>query len=157
MLSIYLALILPMTRAIEPAPPQNRAAVPVEVLELDNGMKFLLVPRPELTTISAGWVAHVGSANERPGITGISHLFEHMLFKGTHVIGTTDIERDLEIIDEQERVQAGIREIYREQRRRARLGEIDDPFGPAHRPDELVLMEERFRSKARPRSRKNST
>ena len=33
--------------------------------------------------VAAGWVAHVGSANERPGITGIAHLFEHMMFKGT--------------------------------------------------------------------------
>src|SRR2546427_135680 len=63
-----------------------KARVPVERFRLDNGMTFLLVRRPERPTVTAGWVAHVGSSNERPGMTGISHLFEHMMFKGTHVI-----------------------------------------------------------------------
>jgi predicted Zn-dependent peptidase len=46
----------------------------------------------------------VWSANERPGITDIAHLFEHMMFKGTPAIGTRDAKRDLEIIAEQERM-----------------------------------------------------
>jgi len=52
----------------------------------------------------AVWVAHVGSSNERPGITGIAHLFEHMMFKGTPTIGTKDYRRTWKIIAEQERV-----------------------------------------------------
>ncbi|MDH3626817.1 MAG: insulinase family protein [Acidobacteriota bacterium] len=124
----------------------GEAKVPVEILELDNGMKFLLVPRTDKTTVAAGWVAHVGSANERPGITGISHLFEHMLFKGTTTIGTTDIERDLEIIEEQERLQEQIRLIYRDQRERWRRGEIEDPFAPENRTEEQIKLEEQFQA-----------
>ena len=124
--------------AQEDAP--SAAAVPVEEFELDNGMRFLLVRRPELTTVAAAWAAHVGSANERPGITGLAHFFEHMMFKGTHTIGTRDIERDLEIIAEQEAVQEKIRAELREQRRRYRLGEIDDPYDPAHRTDTLNAL-----------------
>ncbi len=120
------------------------AAVPVEEFELDNGMRFLLVRRPELTTVAAAWAAHVGSANERPGITGLAHFFEHMMFKGTHTIGTKDIERDLEIIAEQEAVQEKIRAELREQRRRYRLGEIDDPYDPAHRTDTLNALRTEF-------------
>ena len=59
---------------------------------LDNGMKFLFVPRQGDPNVAAGWVAKVGSFNERPVVTGVAHLFEHMMFKGTHTIGTTDIE-----------------------------------------------------------------
>ena len=62
--------------------------VQVQELVLDNGMKVLLVPRKGDPNVAAGWVARVGSVNERPGITGISHLFEHMMFKGTRTIGT---------------------------------------------------------------------
>ena len=123
---------------------QEITQVPVETFELANGMKFLVVPRPELTTVSAGWVAHVGSANERPGITGLSHFFEHMMFKGSHAIGTTNIERDLEIIEEQEILQEQIRAIYRKQRERYRLGEIEDPFDADARPPELIELEHRF-------------
>ncbi|MCU0231644.1 MAG: insulinase family protein, partial [Acidobacteria bacterium] len=63
--------------------PAASAQVQVESFTLDNGLTFLLVRKPELTTVAAGWVAHVGSANERPGITGLTHLFEHMMFKGS--------------------------------------------------------------------------
>src|SRR6202012_2955712 len=62
--------------------------VPVQEVTLDNGMRVLLVQRKGDPNIAAGWIAHVGSVNERPGITGLSHLFEHMMFKGTHVVGT---------------------------------------------------------------------
>ena len=68
--------------------------------ELDNGMTLLLVPRPGDPNVAAGWVARVGSVNERPGITGVAHLFEHMMFKGTQTIGTRDIEQDLQIIEQ---------------------------------------------------------
>src|SRR6266496_6824894 len=78
--------------------------VSVQEYALQNGMKLLMVPRKGDPNIAAGWVARVGSVNERPGITGISHLFEHMMFKGTHAIGTTDINKDLELIGEMDNV-----------------------------------------------------
>ncbi len=136
------AFVWPVAAAAQTAP--TAAAVPVEEFELDNGMRFLLVNRPELTTVAAAWVAHVGSADERPGITGLAHFFEHMMFKGTHTIGTQDIERDLEIIAEQEAVQERIRAELREQRRRWRLGEIDDPYDPDHRTDTLNALRAEF-------------
>ena len=140
-----LALALPLApRSHAVAQEANAAAVPVEEFELDNGMRFLLVPRPELTTVAVAWAAHVGSANERPGITGLAHFFEHMMFKGTHTIGTKDIERDLEIIAEQEAVQERIRAELREQRRRWRQGEIDDPYDPAHRTNTLNALRAEF-------------
>src|SRR3954469_5155139 len=71
--------------------------VPVVETTLSNGMKLLLVERHDDPAVAGGWVAHVGSANERPGITGIAHLFEHMMFKGTTTIGTTDAKTDAEI------------------------------------------------------------
>ncbi len=123
---------------------QDITKVPVSTFELSNGMTFLAVQRPELTTVSAGWVAHVGSANERPGITGISHFFEHMMFKGSHTVGTSNIEEDLRIIEEQEVVQEQIRAIYRERREAFRLGETDDPFDDESRPEALVELERRF-------------
>ncbi|NCY02660.1 MAG: insulinase family protein, partial [Planctomycetia bacterium] len=78
-----------------PLRPVRAQQVAVEEFTLDNGMQFLLVPRRDQpNVVSAGWVARVGSVNERPGITGISHFFEHMMFKGTDTIGTRDAARD---------------------------------------------------------------
>ena len=141
---IRILTTLPILMLGTSAVPQEITHVPVETFELSNGMKFLAVLRPELTTVSAGWIAHVGSSNERPGITGISHFFEHMMFKGSRTIGTRSIDRDLEIIKEQEELQEQIRAIYRDQRERYRLGAIDDPFADKDRPGNLVELEARF-------------
>ena len=75
---------------------------------MSNGMKLLMIERHHSPTIAGGWVVRVGSVNERPGITGIAHLFEHMMFKGTPTIGTKNAKRDTEIIDEQERVRLSL-------------------------------------------------
>jgi predicted Zn-dependent peptidase len=125
-----------------PAAPQ----VPIEEHVLANGMKLLLIPQHLSPTVSGAWVAHVGSANERPGITGISHLFEHMMFKGTHVIGTRDYAKDVELIDEQERVQDQMRAEMSKMRAAQRRGELEDITKPEARTPGYVELEARFDS-----------
>jgi len=91
---------------------------------LPNGMKLLMIERHEAPVITCGWVARVGSVNERPGITGISHLFEHMMFKGTRTIGTSDYAKGKEIQDRQDEIRAAMEEEYARLRIRLRKGEI---------------------------------
>jgi predicted Zn-dependent peptidase len=100
--------------------------IPVVEHRLPNGFKLLLVERHEEPRIAGGWVAHVGSANERPGITGIAHLFEHMMFKGTPTIGCKDPQKDLEILAEQERVRDEMRAEEASMRAGWRRGEVGD-------------------------------
>ena len=95
---------------------------------------------------SGAWVAHVGSVNERPGITGISHLFEHMMFKGTHVIGTRDYAKDVQLIEEQERVQDEMRAELSKMRDAQRRGEIEDMTKPEARTPRYRELEARFDS-----------
>ena len=107
----------------------------VNVIEhqLDNGLTVLLVPKPGDPNVAAGWVAKVGSVNERPGITGVAHLFEHMMFKGTHALGTQDIDQDLEIIDQLDALRVDIQAQEVELDRRFQLGQLDNPDDPAAR------------------------
>lgn len=135
------ALTLAAAAIFSTSTAQAQNVQPVEYT-LDNGMKFLLMPRDEQPNIiTAGWIAPVGSANERPGITGVSHLLEHLLFKGTDSIGTSDPE-----LDEQYREQlTEIREKMRAytldvQYKRMYAGEIDNPWDPANDTDELRAM-----------------
>src|SRR5437773_4548251 len=123
----HLSTLLAMLLLIPSLWGQN---VPVQEFVLDNGMKLLMVPRKGNPNIAAGWIAKVGSVNERPGITGISHLFEHMMFKGTHVIGTRNIEEDLKLNVELDRVKAEMRKEEQELARRLREGEIADVKDP---------------------------
>ncbi len=60
------------------------------VHKLANGWTFIIVERPTAPVFSFATIADVGSAQEVPGITGLAHMFEHMAFKGTPNIGTTD-------------------------------------------------------------------
>jgi len=90
------------------------AQVRVETLQLDNGMRFLLVERPETTTVAAGWVVEVGSADEAPGQTGLSHLLEHLMFKGTRTVGTRDIEMEMVLLNREDRLQTELRELKSE-------------------------------------------
>jgi len=78
---------------------------------LANGMKILMIPRPGVPRVVCHVYFKVGSINERPGITGIAHIHEHMMFKGTQVVGVTDFAKDAEI-DKQ--IDAVMDKIYRE-------------------------------------------
>ena len=110
--------------------PLQAQKVPVVERHLTNGMRLLLVERHDDPSIAGGWVAHVGSSNERLGITGIAHLFEHMMFKGTPTIGTKDYQKDLEIMAAQERVRDEMRQEERQMRAGYRRGAIDDLTKP---------------------------
>ena len=118
--------------------------VEVESFMLDNGMEFLLVPRTEQpNSIAAGWVAKVGSVNERPGITGISHFFEHMMFKGTRTIGTRNPDQDADFMARQTAVKDQLNNlILTEQYQRFRTGEIDDPWDPVNDTEQMGVLRE---------------
>jgi predicted Zn-dependent peptidase len=118
--------------------------VPVQEVVLDNGMRLLLVPRKGDPNIAAGWVARVGSVNEHPGITGLSHLFEHMMFKGTKTIGTTNIDENLKLIKEMDDVRAQIRQEQQSLILKARLGEITDAKDPKYRSERYNGLLTRF-------------
>jgi predicted Zn-dependent peptidase len=124
------AAALGLLLAAPAAPAADKPQIAVEEHTLANGMRWLLYEQHDSPTVAAGWTARVGSVNERPGITGISHFFEHMMFKGTRTIGTRDIAEDLRLIDEQERVREAMRAEMEVMREKLRRGEIDDLHKP---------------------------
>jgi zinc protease len=80
---------LPTFLAAQPAKlPDTR---PVKVTEVEgiseyrlpNGLKVLLFPDPSKPTITVNITYLVGSRHENYGETGMAHLLEHLLFKGT--------------------------------------------------------------------------
>ena len=77
---------------------------------LDNGLKVLMVRRPQAPLIRSILAYRVGSVNERPGITGISHFHEHMMFKGSRSIGVKKgmLARDLEYIRQIDEIMARV-------------------------------------------------
>jgi zinc protease len=66
--------------------------IEVEELKLDNGLVALIVRNPKLPIFSIQTFYNVGGKNEVPGITGASHLLEHMMFKGAKKYGKNKID-----------------------------------------------------------------
>ena len=66
---------------------------PVEKFTLDNGMTVLISEDHSAPVVTYQVWRKVGSKNERPGITGISHLCEHMMFKGSKNVGPEEHSR----------------------------------------------------------------
>ncbi|HET7788012.1 MAG TPA: pitrilysin family protein [Myxococcales bacterium] len=69
---------------------------PVEERALSNGLQIRLLRDDSLPVCALYSFFRVGSRNERPGITGISHLFEHMMFNGSRKYGPKEFDRRLE-------------------------------------------------------------
>ncbi len=67
-----------------------RLAERVQEEHLDNGLTLLMLERHAAPTVSAYISFRVGGANEGNRTRGIAHLLEHMLFKGTKILGTSD-------------------------------------------------------------------
>lgn len=148
LLILAAALLMLIPPSVRPAgaTAAETAGTQVEEHILSNGMKLLLVPRHLSPTIACGWVVRVGSSNERPGITGISHLFEHMMFKGTKTIGTRNYELDVRLIAEQEALQEKMRSEMSAQRDALRRGEIDDISKPEAKTPRFRQLEAQFDS-----------
>lgn len=64
---------------------------------LPNGLKFILLEDHSVPIASFITYVNVGGSDERIGIYGISHFLEHMAFKGTSEIGTTNYEAEKKI------------------------------------------------------------
>lgn len=72
------------------------AKLPATVEKLANGMKVILVEDHSVPVVSRYTFYRVGARNERPGITGISHFIEHMMFNGAEKYGPKEFDRILE-------------------------------------------------------------
>ncbi|HEX4772868.1 MAG TPA: pitrilysin family protein [Bryobacteraceae bacterium] len=84
-LLVFSALLPPMhaAPALPPGITQGASVEGITEYHLSNGLRVLLFPDPTKTTTTVNITYLVGSRNEGYGETGMAHLLEHMLFKGT--------------------------------------------------------------------------
>ncbi|WP_304066498.1 M16 family metallopeptidase [Pedobacter glucosidilyticus] len=68
----------------------------VKTFTLSNGMKFLVLEDASIPNANMYLFYKVGSRNEHPGITGLSHFFEHMMFNGAKKYGPKEFDRTME-------------------------------------------------------------
>ena len=76
---------------------QNEAKqFPVETKTLKNGMKVLVQSDHSIPNVALYIFYRIGSRNEHPGTTGLSHFFEHMMFNGAKKYGPGELDKVME-------------------------------------------------------------
>src|SRR5215469_1243701 len=71
-------------------------SVEVKTHTLKNGMKILVQEDHTIPNVALYIFYRIGSRNERPGTTGLSHFFEHMMFNGSKKYGPGEFDRTME-------------------------------------------------------------
>ncbi|MGB8323293.1 MAG: pitrilysin family protein [Candidatus Acidiferrum sp.] len=74
----------------------NAQEYPVATKTLKNGLKVLVQPDHSIPNVALYTFYRIGSRNERPGTTGLSHFFEHMMFNGAKKYGPGDLDKVME-------------------------------------------------------------
>lgn len=82
----------------------QKVIIGVEEFKLSNGLKVLYYKRDEAPIFSAQIWVKVGGVDETTGQTGISHMFEHMAFKGSKTIGTKNYAREKGLLESLEKI-----------------------------------------------------
>ncbi len=71
----------------------------VSEFTLSNGLKFILLEDHSVPIASFVTYANAGGSDERIGIYGISHILEHLAFKGTSEVGTKNYKKEIKILN----------------------------------------------------------
>ena len=93
----------------------SKIKLDIKEFKLKNGMMFLILERPTTPQIACRLAIRTGSALEETGKTGLAHMLEHMMFKGTKNFGTVDIKKDQEL---QERIESAYLAVLAEEGKR---------------------------------------
>jgi zinc protease len=101
-LAVFGQRLLPTFEFLVPGVPAGDAPVsakaPAEIrsLTLDNGLKIIVWPDHDIPNVVMYNFVRAGARNEYPGITGLSHFFEHMMFLGTTNLEPGEFDRTME-------------------------------------------------------------
>jgi len=102
---IYLTLIFLCIPLIFPSLlPAQSIEERITEQTLSNGFKVLMLERHTSPTVALYILFKAGAADEERDSVGIAHLLEHMLFKGTYTIGTSDYTREMPLLEEIDRI-----------------------------------------------------
>jgi predicted Zn-dependent peptidase len=105
----------------------DRVIQQITEFRLANGMKFIVLERHQAPVVSFLTYADVGGADEPEGKTGVAHFLEHLAFKGTTRIGTTDYKAEAPLLDKLDRLSEQI-QAATAQKQKAELDKLKAEF-----------------------------
>ncbi|MEO1204022.1 MAG: pitrilysin family protein, partial [Pseudomonadota bacterium] len=87
---------VPNPDAILEAPSGERTPAEIRSFTLDNGLRIIVWPDDDIPNVAMYLLVRAGGRNEVPGITGLSHFFEHMMFNGSEDVPPGEFDRIME-------------------------------------------------------------
>lgn len=116
-IALIMGFIWVFAPILPPLPAQAQSIAPylekvisnITEFKLDNGLKFIILENHEAPVVSFVTYADVGGVDEPEGKTGVAHFLEHLAFKGTQTIGTTDYQAEAKILTEMDSVHAQLK------------------------------------------------
>ncbi len=142
LMSLLLAALAPLLGAAQNLEEFEKSATEHR---LANGMKFIIVERHQVPVVSFYLHADVGSVDEPAGQSGIAHMFEHMAFKGTSDIGTTDYQKEKAALARVDEIHARLQaEWLKLDPDPEKLKQLEDEFKQAQEEASQFVKSEEF-------------
>ncbi|AXC15154.1 peptidase M16-like [Acidisarcina polymorpha] len=118
----------------------------ITVKVLPNGLTLIVCERPEAPVFSFYTSVDAGDANDPGGQSGLAHMFEHLAFKGTKDIGTTNYPAEKVALDKVEKAYAAYDLEYRKRvgRDEAKIKELKAAFDAAVKDAEQYVIPNQF-------------
>ena len=113
---------------------------------LPNGLTLVLCERPEAPVFSFYTMVNAGSADDPNGASGLAHMFEHMAFKGTDEIGTTNYPAEKTALEKVEAAWTAYDVEFRKRVARdpAKLAELKKAFDAAVASAQTFVVPNQF-------------
>ncbi|MFY9938015.1 MAG: pitrilysin family protein [Silvibacterium sp.] len=118
----------------------------VTVKVLPNGLTLIVCERPEAPVFSYFTIVDAGDANDPGGQSGLAHMFEHLAFKGTKDIGTTNYAAEKVALDKVEVAYAAYDAEFRKRvgKDPAKLQQLHDAFLAAQKDAQQYVIPNEF-------------
>lgn len=127
------------------APAEDSLKDHTTVYKMKNGMTVVTYRRPNAPVFCGVVGIAAGSVDEPIGQTGIAHMFEHMAFKGSKVIGTKDYEAELPIMEKMDDLaDEAVRELAKVQPDEARIAAIREEIRALQQQQEQFIVKDEF-------------
>ena len=78
------------------APVSDKAPAEIRSLTLSNGLEIIVWPDHDIPNVAMYTYVRAGGRNEYPGITGLAHFFEHLMFLGTENLEPGEFDKTME-------------------------------------------------------------
>lgn len=123
------AVVLADTPAAAPSiqPYLDQVIDNITEFTLDNGLRFIVLEDNDAPVVSFVTYADVGGVDEPNGKTGVAHFLEHLAFKGSTTLGTTDYEAEQQVLDRLDQIFADI-QIAKQAGNERAIAELETQF-----------------------------